>query len=191
LAKVRAEFGVPTEVPVIGMVGELTDRKNHIHLLRQMPALRQRFDNLEVWIAGEGPQRDNLRREAERLGVGEAVRLLGFRRDIPDLVNAIDLLVHPALVEGFGYVVVEAMAAGKPVVAADTSNLAEIVRDGRTGYLCPPRDEAALLEAVTKILANPQHAATLGAAGRLRVQKEFSYERMIDELEAYFAELVG
>jgi glycosyltransferase involved in cell wall biosynthesis len=189
--KLRAELGVEQTTPVIGMVGELTDRKNHIHLIRQLPALRETVPGLEVWIVGEGPEGSRLRYEAGQLGVEESVRLLGFRRDVPDIMNAIDLLVHPALMEGFGYVLVEAMAAGKPVVAADTSNLSEIVLDGETGYLCPAKDGQALKQAVTRILADPEHAGALGKAGRARVQGTFSFERMIQELETYFGELVS
>jgi glycosyltransferase involved in cell wall biosynthesis len=189
--RVRAELGVGLKTPVIGMVGELTDRKNHVHLIRQLPALRQRFPDLEVWIAGEGPERSHLQTLARELGVGEAVRLLGFRDDVADLMNGIDLLVHPALMEGFGYVVVEAMAAGKPVIAADTSNLSEIVVPGKTGYLYPATAAEALQQAVTRVLADPDLAAALGAQGQRRAHREFSLERMLTEVEGYFVDLLS
>lgn len=189
--RLRRELGTAPATPVIGMVGELTDRKNHILLVRQLPWLRERIAGLEVWIAGAGPEQAALRAEAERLGVAGALKVLGFRRDVPDLMNAIDLLVHPALVEGFGYVLVEAMAAGKPVIAARASNIPEIVQPGQTGDLFPVNDAEAMREAVLRLLSDPEQAAALGQAGRDRVREHFSLERMIAELEAYFRGLVA
>jgi glycosyltransferase involved in cell wall biosynthesis len=177
---------VPPRAPLIGMVGELTGRKNHLALVRQLPALREQWPELRVWIAGRGPEERTLREEAERLGVAEAVSLLGFRRDVPALLDAVDLLVHPALMEGFGYVLVEAMAAGKPVVAAAASNIPEVVSEGETGLLFPPGDGAALRAAVARVLGDATLARTLGEAGRERVRREFSLPRMLDELEDYF-----
>ncbi len=188
-APVREALGAGPDDPVILMVGELTSRKNHIHLVRQLPGLLRRFPALRVWIAGEGVERDRLTREAQEAGVAGALKLLGFRDDVPDLVSACDLLVHPALMEGFGYVLVEAMAAGKPVIAAATSNIPEIVPDGEVGYLVDPDDGEALADRVARVLSDPGHAAALGAAGRERAARLYSFERMLDELEAYFGEL--
>ncbi len=186
---VRSELGAGPADPVILMVGELTARKNHIHLIRQLPRLRESFPTLRTWIVGEGPERESLVAEAEALGVGEAVRLLGFRDDVPALMAGSDMLVHPALMEGFGYVLVEAMAAGRPVVAAATSNIPEIIPDGETGYLVDAQDGEALRDRVSRIISDPAHAAALGEAGRRRARELYSFERMLDELEAYFGEL--
>lgn len=217
-ASVREELGTPADAPVIGMIGELTARKNHALLLRELPELRRRFPGLEVWIAGEGPERERLlalAREAGggagpgapggvpdgapaggagargSAGAGPAVKLLGFRGDVPYLIAGIDLLAHPARVEGFGYALVEAMAGGKPVIAAATSSIPEIVADGKTGLLFPPEDGAALREATARVLADPGLARTLGEAGRTRARALFSLERMLDEVEAYFAEHIA
>lgn len=187
--EVRAELGAGPDDPVILMVGELTARKNHIHLLRRMPGLLGRFPDLKVWIVGEGPQRDALAGAAAEMGCERALRLTGFRDDVPDLMAGCDLLVHPALMEGFGYVLVEAMASGRPVVAAGTSNIPEIVPDGETGYLVDPDDPEALSDRVGRILSDPDLARSLGEAGRARARELFSFERMLDEVEAYFEEL--
>ncbi len=188
---VRAALGAPPGAPVIGMIGELTGRKNHAHLVRQLPALRRRFPDVQVWIAGEGPERGALLDLAAKLDAAPALRLLGFRDDIPDLIAGMDLFVHLARQEGFGYAIVEAMAAGKPVVAAAASNIPEIVADGLTGHLCPLDDDAALQDAIARVLSDPAHARELGEAGRARARALFSFERMIAELEDYFAELAA
>ncbi len=190
-AAVRAALGAGDGAPVLGLVGELTARKNQALLVRELPALRARFPGLQAWLVGEGPEREPLARLAADLGVADAVRLLGFRDDVPDLLAGIDLLVHPARVEGFGYVLVEAMAAGKPVVAAAASSIPEIVVEGVTGHLVPPDDGAALRDAVARVLADPARARALGEAGRARARERFSIPRMLDELETYFAELVA
>jgi glycosyltransferase involved in cell wall biosynthesis len=209
-ASVREELGTPADAPVVGMIGELTARKNHALLLRELPELRRRFPGLEVWIVGEGPERERLLALAraaggapagggggcepggsESAGAGPAVKLLGFRGDVPYLIAGIDLLAHPARVEGFGYALVEAMAGGKPVVAAAASSIPEIVADGKTGLLFPPEDGAALREATARVLTDPGLARTLGEAGRTRARALFSLERMLDEVEAYFAEHIA
>lgn len=188
-AEARRRLATAPDAPVIGMVGELTTRKNHILVLRRLPELVKRFADLRLWIIGEGDQREALAAEAARLGVSKHLVLAGFRDDVPDLVCGMDLLAHPALMEGFGYVLVEAMAAGLPVVSANTSNLPEIVDEGETGYLLSPEDEAGWTESLERLLADPDLAARLGSRGAERARERFGFERMLDELEAYFEEL--
>lgn len=182
-ARVRAELGAGPDEPVIGMVGELTSRKNHRAVVSRLAALRERFPGLQVWIAGEGPERDAL----AGLG-GEGLKLLGFRDDVPDLLQGVDLFCHPARREGFGYVVVEAMASGRPVIVARASNLPEIVADGETGRLVDPEDVDGWEAAIAGLLDDRERAAALAAAGRARARAEYDIARMLDETEAYFAE---
>ncbi len=185
---IRGMMGTEPDAPVIGMVGELSDRKNHILVVRLLPALISRFPGLQVWIVGEGDQRQLLLDEAERLGVTEHLHLLGFRNDVPALISGMDLLAHPSLQEGFGYVLVEAMAASKPVIAADTSNLPEIVVEGQTGYLCAPDDPRMWIQRLVEVLENGSLRTRIGQAGRTHAQQRFSFDRMLDEVEAYFKE---
>jgi len=182
-AETRSVLGIPEEAPVLIAVGELTDRKNHALLLAAAPGLAASFPDLRILIAGEGKEEPRLRAQAAASGLEEAVSFLGFRRDVPDLLAAADVLVHPARVEGFGYAVAEAMAAGLPVVATDASSLPELVDAGRTGVLFPPEDAGALAEAVAAYLADPELRARHGAAGREKAEREFSLERRLEELE--------
>jgi glycosyltransferase involved in cell wall biosynthesis len=189
-AAARIAMDTDADAPVIGMVGELTTRKNHILVLRQLPALVERFPGLKLWILGEGDQREVLAAEAERLGVSANLVLAGFRSDVPDLIAGMDLLAHPALMEGFGYVLVEAMAAGLPVVAANTSNLPEIIDDGETGWLLSPQDGPAWTQRLGELLGDPALARKMGETGRGRAHERFTFARMLDELESYFGEFV-
>jgi len=185
--RLRTGLGTPPDAPVVLMVGELTARKNHRAVVSQLAALRAAHPGLEVWVAGEGPERAAL----EALASHGGLHLLGFRTDVTDLLAAADVFCHPALREGFGYAVVEAMAAGRPVAVARASNLPEIVDDGRTGLLLDPEDEAAWRTAVHDLLSDPVRARTLAAAGRDEARRRFARDRMLDEVESYFAEVHG
>lgn len=186
----RARLETSTDAPVIGMIGELTTRKNHILVLRQLPVLVEKYPGLKLWILGAGDQLDVLSAEAERLGVTDHLVLAGFRKDIPDLIAGMDILAHPALMEGFGYVLVEAMAAGLPVVAADTSNLPEIVDDGVTGWLLSPEDGSMWARRLEELLADSVLARRMGEEGSRQARRRFDFARMLEELEAYFEEFV-
>ncbi|MDO9693822.1 MAG: glycosyltransferase family 4 protein [Candidatus Latescibacteria bacterium] len=189
-AAVRAEAGAGPRTPVLGMVGELTARKNHLVVVRQLGALRAAYPDLQLWIVGEGPERGALLEAARAAGAGDVLRLLGFRDNVPRLLQGIDVFCHPARREGFGYAVVEAMAAGKPVVVARASNLPEIVPDGEAGLLRDPDDGEGWREAVAALLEDAALAGRLAEAGRRRAGELYSSRRMLDEVEAYFRELL-
>lgn len=190
-AEVRRELGIPEAAPVVICVGELTARKNAALLVAAVPGIAARVPGVVVLLAGSGAEEGALRRQVAALGLGERVRLLGFREDVPDLLGAADLLVHPARVEGFGYAVAEAMAAGRPVVATDASSLPELVEDGRTGSLFPPEDGAALEAAVVRYLTDGALARAHGAAGKRRAEREFLQERRLGELETLLREQIA
>jgi glycosyltransferase involved in cell wall biosynthesis len=181
--EVRAELDIPTGSTVLLVVGELTPRKNPGLVVEILPRLLGGHPEVLVLFVGEGPERERLAALASENGIADRVRLLGFRRDVPDLLGAADLLVHPARVEGFGYAVAEGMAAGLPVVATNASSLPEIVEDGHTGLLFPLDDAGALEAAVRTYLRDPERRRRDGEAGRERIRREFSRERRLDELE--------
>ncbi len=186
-AAVRAEIGVPEDAFVLLVVGELTTRKNPALVLDALTRLDAGDRAPVALFAGEGAERASLERRIAAEGLAGRVRLLGFRDDVPDLLAAADLLVHPSRVEGFGYAVAEAMAAGLPVVATRASSLPEIVADGETGLLFPVDDAAALARAIAVYAGDPARRAGDGARGRERVAREFSRERRLDELESLLA----
>ena len=184
--EVRSALGLTSEDLLLINVGELTARKNAALLVSVLPALRREFPGVHVLLVGEGPERENLLAQARQLGVADAVHLLGFRDDVPDLIAASDVLVHPARVEGFGFAVAEGMAAGLPTVVTDASSLPEIVTHGATGFLFPVDDGPQLEMALGRYLTDPQLRAAHGEAGRKRVQTEFEIGAKMIQLENLF-----
>jgi glycosyltransferase involved in cell wall biosynthesis len=164
----------PSEVPlpegarVVLAVSRLVEQKGIDVAVEAV----KRLDNAVLVVLGEGPERARLE------ALGGPVLLPGRVGDVPALLARADVLVHPARWEGFGLALLEAMLAGRPVVATRVSSIPEIVVDGETGLLVPPDDPAALAEALARVLSDRDLAARLGAAGLERARAEFSAERM-------------
>jgi glycosyltransferase involved in cell wall biosynthesis len=138
-------------------------------------------------VVGEGPARTEL--EARAADIGGSIRFVGSRHDVPELLQAADLVVQSSLYEGFPNAVLEAMAAGRPVVATAVGGTVEAVVSERTGILVPPRDSAALAAAIQRILTKPDLARSYGLAGRKRVEDDFSVARMVDRYADLYREL--
>ena len=171
----RARLGVADDEVLAIQVAALAPHKSQTTLLRAVALLRSRNPRLRVWIAGEGPLRTVLEREHAALGLGESVRFLGFRDDVVDLLRAADLFVISSYLEGLGTSILDAMAAGLPVVGTRVGGIPEAVAHGTTGTLVPPNDPLALSEALSALAANPDLRRRMGEAGRIRV-REFSAE---------------
>ncbi len=183
---VREELGLDPADFVLINVGELTSRKNAALLVRVLPSLRRGFPQVKLLLVGEGPERRALTDQIHELGLEDSVQLLGFRRDTPDLLAASDLLVHTATVEGFGFVVAEAMASGLPTVVSNASSLPEVIDDGHTGTLFSSGDAEDLERALRLYITNPDLCRRHGEAGRERVASHFRLEDRMDELETIF-----
>lgn len=140
-------------------------------------------------IAGEGVLRRDLTARIARLGLGTRVKLLGARADIPAVLEAATLFVLPSRWEGFGLVLLEAMAAGRPIVATQVSAIPEVL--GEAGVLVPPDDPSALTDAITALLADAPRRAALADAGRLRLAEKFAPDTMIAATEAFYREILG
>ena len=164
--------------PHLLCVGRLIPVKGHLVLLRALAQARIRVPDLVLDIAGSGPLEPALRAYARELGLGDAVRFLGFVSPVQAAIENASVVVVPSLGEGFGMVALEAMERGRPVIASAVGGLPEIVLDGETGLLVSPDDPAALAEAIGVLLEDPARAAAMGAAGRTRALTEFSVARM-------------
>jgi glycosyltransferase involved in cell wall biosynthesis len=187
--EVRRELGLPEGVPVIGLVGRLDHwGKGHKELFEAMASLKERHA-VQALIVGGGRRMDEVRQSAESLGLAGAVHFLGERRDVPDLLNAMDIFVLPSYSEGLSLALLEAMAAGKPVIATAVGGTPEVVTDGDTGLLIPPRDAGALAAALTRLLSDPALARRLGANARAHVRQNFSLDRLGREINAIYGEL--
>jgi glycosyltransferase involved in cell wall biosynthesis len=189
--KLRDELGIGDIAPVISIVGLLNERKGHRFLFKSLKEISDDFPETRLLVVGEGKMEEELKELAHNLGISDRVIFLGFRDDVPAIIEGSDVLVLPSLCEGFGYVLVEAMASGKPVVATDVSSIPEIVDDGETGVLVPPGDHRRLAEALRKVLGNRELAARMGFLGRKRIKERFSITVMLDKLEPLFLEVAG
>ncbi|MCT0198172.1 glycosyltransferase [Synechococcus sp. CS-1325] len=173
--------------PRLGMVARLEQHKDQPTLIRAVTLLRQRGVDVEVWLIGEGSQRLALERLIAELELADRVKLLGSRRDIPKLLNQLDLFVFAAKPdEGFGIALAEAMAVGLPIVATDVGACREVLEDGLLGRLVPPGDPAALAAGIREVLADPLAAGRCAERARVRALRDFSVEAMA---QAYGREL--
>jgi glycosyltransferase involved in cell wall biosynthesis len=188
--RIRAELGIGREDFLIGNVGRLALQKGQRHLIAAMPRLLERVPRAHAVIAGGGDLEDYLRDLADEVGVAGRVHVLGPRKDIPALMHAIDVFAMPSIWEGFGLVLLEAMAAARPIVASRVATIPEVVLNGETGLLVPPGDPIALADALADLADNPQRGRTFGEAGRERLRRYFSIEKMVGDTELLYRELI-
>jgi glycosyltransferase involved in cell wall biosynthesis len=187
-AATRAELGVPQDALLVLMVANLIPYKGHRDALQAFARLRAQAPRAVLALAGSGPEAEPLRSLAAELGLQRAVLLLGQRSDVPRLCGAADVALLASHVEGLPNAVLEASAAGLPVVATRAGGTAELVVDETTGLLVEPGDIQALGEALLR-MTDPRLAARLGAAGRARVLANFSWERTVRAHEELYASL--
>jgi glycosyltransferase involved in cell wall biosynthesis len=184
------ELRVGAEAFLVGNVGRLAPQKGQRHLIEAMPLLLEHVPTAHAVIAGGGDLEPYLRELAEELEVDERVHVLGPRQDVPALMHALDVFAMPSIWEGFGLVLLEAMAAGKPIVASRTATIPEVVLDNETGLLVPAGDAVALADALARLAEDRELARRLGEAGRERLQKHFSIDKMVGDTETLYRELL-
>jgi len=185
----RQEWGIPLTHRIIGFVGQLDERKGIDELLVAFAHVASSVNHVHLVLCGIGPLEDKIRQFAATNGLTDCVHLVGFHRQIPSVMQAIDCLVLPSHWEGFGIVLIEAMAAGKPCITTAISSMPEIVVDQTTGRIVPVGDSDALAEAMQQIVLDPELARRFGRCGRERVLELFQLDTMIDRLEELFANI--
>jgi glycosyltransferase involved in cell wall biosynthesis len=185
-AKLHEELWLPHHAPVVGNVAALVPHKGHRHLIEAAAAVVRQVPDTRFVIAGDGDLRQGLERQIREHHLEKHVLLAGFRPDVLSLHKAFDVFVMSSVTEGLGTSLLDAMACGKPIVATSTGGIPEVVIDGQTGILVPPRDHDAMAAAIVKLLKDPQLRARMGAAGLHRVRQKFSADRMVkDTLRVY------
>ena len=190
-AELRREFGLAPDALVVGTLGRLEPQKGVEHLLRAMERILRARPEARLVVVGDGPLRASLGALAERLGIAPAVRFVGWRTDVPEVLAALDVFCLASLWESFGIVLAEAMLAGLPVVATRVDGIPEVVADGETGFLVSPGSDAELAERVLALLGDAPRRGALGAAGRARALELFSVRRMVAEYERFFRRVAG
>ncbi len=176
--------------PLLACLASLHPLKGQEYLLRAMPEILQSYPTARLLIVGEGAGRARLEQLVQCLGVAKTVMMPGFEPNIPALLPRIDVCVHPAVDEAFGLVLLEAMAARKAVVATNVGGVGEIVTDGETGLLVPPRDGRAIARAVCSLLGDTERRKRMGITGRARVEREFTIEKTVAAYGNLYSELV-
>ena len=187
----RDEFGIPSDGFAVAAAGQLIPRKGLRYLLEAVASLRASHPKLRLVIFGEGYLGNQLRAQAASLDLGGIVQFAGFREDIDDYIGCFDLLAHPALAEGLGVATLKAAAAGVPVVGFAEGGVVEAVENEKTGLLVPTEDVAALAAAIARLSDDKELRLKFGAAGRSRMQTEFSIDTMADKHVALYESVVN
>jgi len=190
-AEVRSELNIPADATVLGIVGRLSEEKGGVDILiRAVARLSKTNPNLRLLVVGDGPLRSSLEALAVRSAPSGTFIFTGTRNDVAQLLSAMDLFVLPSLNEALPIVVLEAMAAGLPVIATRVGGVPEIVDHEKTGLLVQPGSEDALHSALDRLISDPDLRAQLAQAGRVRVAADFTIERMVKRIEALYEELL-
>jgi len=174
--------------PVVGHVARLTAVKDQESLLRAFVRVRRSRPEARLVIVGDGELRDHLTALSVELGLEESVRFLGFRSDVERVLRAFDLFVLCSSTEGLPISLLEAMAAGRPVVATSVGGIPDLLRNGAAGVLVPPHSPEALADAILKLLSDPSARASYAQAGRREVETRFSLNKMVRRYESLYRE---
>ena len=190
-AKIRGELGIDGNMPIIGSVGLLREEKAFEVLVEAAKVLAAAGRSFRLVIVGGGPERGKIERAIARFGLEESVILTGIRLDVPDLLAAMDVAVCSSDWEGGPLSILEYMQASIPVVATGVGGIPEMVTDGVTGLLVPPRDPEAIAAAIARLLDDPGEARRFGEEGRERQQNNYRMETMVERVEQRYEELVA
>ena len=188
---IRKAFGVTDDVCLIGSVGRLTPVKGFPHLIKAVQLLTEQGLCVKLWLVGDGILNEELCRLAQDSGIGERVVMLGHREDTPELLQAMDMFVLPSLHEGIPMALLEAMAAGLPVIATRVGGIPEVIEDRVSGILVEPGDPDGLALMCRRLMHDAVSAERLGQAARARVEERFSSGTMAADVANCYRRLVG
>jgi glycosyltransferase involved in cell wall biosynthesis len=175
----------------LGTVASLTAKKGHEHLLRALALVRERGIGCSLVLAGDGAERERLERLRDELGLAGQVQFLGAVSNVADVLAAVDVFVLPSVVEGLPLALLEAMLAGKAVIATSVGGVPEVVRAGVNGLLVPPANPRGLADAIAALSESPEQRARFGAAARDTIERGFTESVYLESLTAVYLELVG
>jgi len=189
-AALRERLGL-RRARVLVFAARFHPNKGHRFLLPAFASLVRDFPDARLLLVGDGPLRHELTLLADRLRIRSKVVFAGFRADVDEVLPLAEVFVLPSLAEGLPNAVLEAMAAGLPVVATAVGGVPELVQEGRTGFLVPPGDPGPLADRLRILLREPDRGRRMGDAGRDRARREFTMDRMVDGVERVFGDAVA
>ncbi len=186
----KRSLGLAQNGLVVGFIGWLLPIKGPMHLLKAMEDVWRNYENTVLVFIGKGDLDVDLRAAALKTGANGRVNFLGWRNDIEEIMPIFDIFVLPSLNEGMGRVLVEAMAAGKPVVASNVGGIPDLVRHDYNGLLVAPGDEKALATSIRQLISNPEKAKLMGQRGR-EFCRQFSVESMVEKIDILYGQVLG
>ena len=189
IVKSRSEFGIGAGDYVVGMIGRLEGIKGFEYFIDSAKIVLSSIPNTRFLIVGDGSLRSSLEERSRHLGIEDKVIFTGWREDIPQIISVLDVLVLASLNEAVGRVLLEAGVAGKPAVATAVGGIPEIVKDGETGILVPPKDPERIAAAVTGPLKDARKRYAMGRAAKEWIKSNFNAEKMVSEIGNIYKEL--
>jgi len=185
---IRVKYGIGENDPIIGMVARYAPQKGHVYLLEAMTKVFEVVPNAKLYLAGHDEKKikELLEGRAKDLGIEKKVIFGDFHPNVLLLMKQFDIFTLSSLWEGFGLVLLEAMSVRKPIVATNVGPIPEVVIDGETGYLVPPKNAELLAEKIIYLLRHKKEAHEMGRAGRKRLEEYFTMKKMIEETEAVY-----
>lgn len=185
------EFNLPAGIFAIAVVAQLIPRKGHRYFLEALARLGESHPEIRAVLFGIGPLQTQLAAQVAELGLDKQVQFAGYRTDLEQFIGHFKLLVHPAEREGLGIAILEAQAAGVPVVGFRAGGLVEAIADGETGLLVPPGDVAALTKAIGRLIEDDEERTRFAAAGPARISRDFGVTAMVDGNLAVYGEIAS
>jgi glycosyltransferase involved in cell wall biosynthesis len=187
--KKRKELEIAASQPIVGTVARLHRQKGIIYLLRAAREIHRCFPKAAILVAGGGLLKEKLERAARKLRAEEYFQILGERADALEILSLFDVFVLPSLWEGLPFVLIEAAALGKPIVACDVDGIREVVESGRTGILVPPKNPEKLAEGIIFLLKEKNYAAEMGKKAQELIPPRFLLSRMVEETQKLYIQL--
>lgn len=189
----KRRVGIPPDAPVVGKVARLFPLKGHEQFLGSAATIAQHVPNAWFLLVGDGPLRESIAADAARLGLADRLVMVGRvpPGDVPDYIQAMDVVVHTSLREGIARVLPQAGAVGKPVVTFELDGAPEVIRDGVSGYLVPPLDLERVAARTIDLLRDARQCRACGEAGRAFATEHFSVERMVDRISAVYLDTLA
>ena len=188
--ELRVEFSVPEQTKLVGIVARLVPVKNHVCFLEAARLVLKRYDDVRFMIIGDGELRGTLEQKARDLGMEDRVIFMGFQHNLQKIYAGLDIVALSSYNEGLPVALIEAMAAGKPVISSDVGGVVDLILDGNNGLLVPSNEPESLAEATLYLLEHPERRKMMGEAGREKVYPHFDKKRLVDDIDNLYENLL-